>query len=126
MRFINDFDNAPVNFNARLEDIKHGNKLGEDEHLVPLGQQRFEQLEERGELARAEFSRPVDEGRVTADLPETQERGEEMELVLGELLLGLHLQEQLLMQAFKWMPMWKSVSGVLQANWWESCQEALA
>ena len=63
------------------EEVEAADELREDEHLVALGEEGLEQLEERGELAGAEVGLPVAERRVAADLAKPREGGEDRDAV---------------------------------------------
>ena len=61
-----------------LENLEHLDELREDEHLVPGGVERLEQLEERRGLARAEALLAAGERGMAANLAQAGERGEDV------------------------------------------------
>src|SRR5207244_10683124 len=66
------------------EELEARDELREHEDLVPLGEKRVEQLEERVELPGSQRGPPAREGRVAADLAQAGERGEDIDPVLPE------------------------------------------
>src|SRR2546430_5481424 len=66
------------------EELQALDELREHEDLVPLGEKRVEQLEERVELPGSQRGPPAREGRVAADLAQAGERGEDIDPVLPE------------------------------------------
>ena len=78
------------------EQIEHGDELREHEHLVPLLHQWIEQVQQRGDLRAfglAEFS--VHEPGVTANLPQPQQRRENVESLVVELLVRFEAKDEL-------------------------------
>ena len=69
-----------------FEEAKHLHELREDEDLLPFGDERFEQFEERVGLAAERVV--ADELRVAANLAQARERGQYVHLGFGEALLG--------------------------------------
>ena len=65
--------------------MEHPDELAEDEHLVPLLKQRFDQLIKCVHLAGLYVA--PDEAWVAADLPQTGQRGQHVHLALGDSLL---------------------------------------
>ena len=69
-----------------FEQLEHLHKLAEDEHLLALGQQRFEQFEQR--LGLAGSGVVADQLRMAANLAQARERGQHMNLALVEAFFG--------------------------------------
>ena len=88
---------GPTSFVERgLEEVQELDELGEDEDLLAFVHEGLELFEEGFGLGAGRGGVGFDEARMTTDLAQAQERGEKMELLLGEFFLGFDAQEELL------------------------------
>ena len=78
-------------------DLEQADELREDENLVAFLHEGFEQIDEGVELGAVGLAELLVHQRgVATDLAQTKERGEKVEAVLVQVLLGLHLEQELL------------------------------
>ena len=75
--------------------VEHGDELREDEHLVAFLHERFEQVEQGVDFGAFDLAQLIVHQRgVAANLPQAEQRGEDVETLLVELLAGLDPEQQ--------------------------------
>ena len=87
------------------DEIEHSEELGKDDDLLTLFHERFEEIDQRGELGALFLRRgglgflgfgffvEAQQARVAANLAKAEEACEDVEAELVELLVGLGLEE---------------------------------